>query len=310
MAQSLQNTINWARAASGNYLSQTIGTGNEPAITNANNVKSLILAMPWPWNRAKASFTTTIGIQDYVVEDLTQWGWLESASTQPCATVTEVAGSGTTATITAANAFNQGDTVTITGLTNTAFNVTNAPILTATSSQFTFASTTSLSATADSGLALSGTIFAIPDVFNSKPLDVTSQQQRPHTIGVQMNDDSGDITFRLMGAPDATYNIVLNYQQSCVLFTALSGAGGTWAPIPDYYGFIYNRGFLGECLGPVNAGRAQAEKHGFIMALMAVAEGLELADKAIFMSSYLNIDAQTAANMLDVQQGVAAKAQQ
>ena len=60
---------------------------------------------------------------------------------------------------------------------------------------------------------------------------------------------------------------------------------------------------------PVDAQRSLVEKQRFIMSLISIAEGMELADKAIFVAQYLNIDAQTAAKMLGVQQGGTSKAQ-
>jgi hypothetical protein len=310
MSRTLQATIDWATTFV-NYLPLNVGTSNQPAIDNANNVKQLFISpeLKWNWNRNTKSFQTVIGQQDYAQTGMTDFGFLETASFQPCATITNVAGDGTTATITAPNAFVKGNTVTITGLTHTAFNVTNAVITSASATQFQFASTTTQVSTTDAGLAVSGQIQQIADVLNSEPIAESSDPTNPHTIAVQTNDNAGNITFRLLGVPPGTFNIILNYQKAATLFTALTGAGGTWSPIPDHYAYIYNRGFLAETLEPVDATRAQIEKQRFIMSLVSVAEGLELADKAIFMAQYLGIDAATAANMLNTQQGTAAKAQ-
>jgi hypothetical protein len=311
MSHTLLQTIDWAQSFV-NYLPLTVGTGNNPALTNANNILQLFLSpdvMTWSWNRGTTSFQTVIGQQDYVVNitnaSVPTFGYLETASLQPCAAITNVAGSGTVATITAPNAFSAGSTVTITGLTHTAFNVTNAPILTATATQFTFASSTSQSSTADTGLAVSGTIFQIKDIKNSEPLSKSSDGARPNSIAVQYDDGAGNITFRFMSVPNATFLCVLDFQQAAVPFTTTSS---TWGTIPDKYAYIYNRGFLAETLEPVDAQRAQTEKQRFILSLVSIAEGLEMQDKAIFVAQYLNIDAQTAASMLDTQQGVSAKA--
>lgn len=312
MSIQLSSTIGWAQTFV-NYLPLTIGTNNEPAITNANNIKSLFLSVdvgPWSWNRAKISFQTVLGQQDYVESVLSAsvpiFGYLETATYQPAATITNVAGSGTIATITAANAFIAGNLVTITGLTNTVFNVTNAAILTASATQFTFASTYSLSSTADSGLALSGNIIQFDDVKNTEPLSESSNLQEPATVSVQYDDGAGNITFRLMGVPNGQYNVILNFQMASQPFT---GTSSTWSPIPDRYDYIFNRGFLAETLEPVDAQRAALEKQRFIMSLISIAEGMTLSQKLIFMAQYLNIDAQTAAKMLGVQQGGTSKAQ-
>jgi hypothetical protein len=312
MSVALSSTVGWSQTFV-NYLSQTIGTNNEPAITNANNIKQIFLSVdvgPWSWNRSTISFQTVAGQQDYTEPILSAsvpiFGWLETATVQPSATITNVAGSGTIATITAANAFAAGNLVTTTGLTNTVFNVANATIITATATQFTFASTHSLSSTADSGLAVSGQLFQLKDVKNTDPLSESTDQQRPSAISVQSDDGAGNIKFRFMGVPNAQYNAILNFQQASQPFTTTSS---TWSPIPDRYAYIYNRGFLAETLEPVDAQRSLAEKQRFVMSLVSIAEGMELADKAIFIAQYLNIDAQTAANMLGVQQSGQAKAQ-
>ena len=56
------------------------------------------------------------------------------------AVITNVSGSGTVVTYTAANSFSVGGTVTITGVDPAAYNLTNATVATATSTQFTVAS--------------------------------------------------------------------------------------------------------------------------------------------------------------------------
>lgn len=59
------------------------------------------------------------------------------------ATITSVSGNGTIATYISANSFNPGDVVDITGVDIAGYNVNNAIIVSATSSQFTIANTTS-----------------------------------------------------------------------------------------------------------------------------------------------------------------------
>jgi hypothetical protein len=83
----LQNSINWALPYL-KYQPLTIGTANEPAITNANTILQTILGPPfvWRWNRGSDSSTSTVaGTQDYPVA-LATFGYLEKA------TVTDVNG--------------------------------------------------------------------------------------------------------------------------------------------------------------------------------------------------------------------------
>lgn len=305
MSRTLQQVINWGLNKV-NYIPLTVDAG-EPAIGDANNVKQLFLSagLAWAFNRASTTFKTIIGQTDYTVNALTDFNVLEIATFQKCGTITNVAGSGTVATITAVNQFKVGETVTISGLTHTAFNGTFT-ITTASAANFTFASASSQASTADAGLALAGRIQQFKEVYNNKPLGESTEIQEPFSISVMTIDTSSNVMFRIMGAPDKNYQVILWYQKNAVPITSVSS---NFDPIPDTYAYIYNRLLLGEFLENVDPQRAQAEKQRGIMALVSAAEGLELADKAIFMAQYLNIDAQTAANMIDTQQGTGAKAQ-
>jgi len=76
----LQNTVNWALPFT-RYAPITIGTANEPTITNANLVMQTILGPPfiWRWNRTSTSTVTVSGTQDYVVA-LPNFGFFEKAT--------------------------------------------------------------------------------------------------------------------------------------------------------------------------------------------------------------------------------------
>lgn len=208
----LQDSINFARPYIG-YLVPTIGTNFEPSVSAANHSAQIICNPPltWAWNRDKKTFTITQGVQDYVQTGWTDFAVLESAVLQSAGIITNVAGSGTVATITANNQFALGASVIITGLATTVFNGTFT-ITGATSTSFTFASTHSVSSTSDTGLAVSGQLIIIDDVRNNKPLNEASDQARPKSIAVQNNDDAGDVTLRFLSVPDQTYQVTLTYQ--------------------------------------------------------------------------------------------------
>jgi hypothetical protein len=76
-----------------------------------------------------------------------------SSTSYKTAVVTAASGNGTTITYTAANSFVAGQLVTITGLTTTAANLTNAVVATASSSNFTVTNATSVSDTAQTAVA-------------------------------------------------------------------------------------------------------------------------------------------------------------
>src|ERR1700733_12640100 len=285
MPNTIQTSINFVQAALGFWI-PTIGTGNEPALSAANLTQQVMTSPPFrfPWNRNTASFQTTQFVQDYTV-NVTDFGFLETGTFQPSAGITNVAGSGTTATMIAANSFKPGALVTITGLTNVAFNVTNQPILTASATQFTFASATSLASTPDAGLALSGRIGPL-NIKNTTPLGESSDSQQPITIAVQLNTVGTSIKVRLLGTPNARYNIVLWYQKFAPLLSALTGSTGQWIA-PDYFSYVYNRGFLAHLYEARGDVRAQQEKIAFAAALLATTEGLTDTEVNIFLAQYL-----------------------
>lgn len=76
-----------------------------------------------------------------------------SAISYKTAVVTAASGNGTTITYTSVNSFKAGELVTITGLTTSGANLTNAVIATATSSNFTVTNATSVSDTGQTAVA-------------------------------------------------------------------------------------------------------------------------------------------------------------
>lgn len=301
----LSDTINWAQAFIG-YLVPTIGTNNEPAITSANNTGQTVCGAPltWSWNRSKVSFVLAAGTQDYAKTGYTTFSVLEGATVQPAANITNVVGSGTVATMTAANKFSVGATVIITGLTNTVFNGTWI-ITAANSTSFSFASSSSVSTTADTGLALSGQIFTIPSVKNSEPLGESIDLGRPNAISVQANDNTGNITFRFLNVPDQVYNCIVTFQMVPPVFTATST---TWSPIPNEFSYIYSNLFLAELLEANDeAQRAQVYRAKGIATLLAKAEGLDEKDKQQFLATYLRGENYAQSQQLKTQQGSQAR---
>lgn len=208
----LQGTVNWASA----FIQGTplfVWSGSEPAVSIASMVRNSILNAPmtWSWNRKEDSSTTTvIGQQDYTVS-LTDFGFLEKATLTPSAAITNVVGTGTTATMTAANIFQVGDTVVITALTHTAFNGT-FKVTAATSTSFSFLSATVQSSASDTGTAVGGQVYEITEIHNTTALAPASTQGRPNALSIITNTPGTNIKIRLMTVPQATYLVTLTYQ--------------------------------------------------------------------------------------------------
>ena len=111
-------------------------------------------------------------------------------------------------------------------------------------------------------------------------------------IAAQLDDDSGNITFRMFPAPDKAYAVVVEYQKSATLFTAVTD---TWTPIPDYLSYLVNEGFQAKGFEYLNDPRFQTSMQLFMTNLASEAEGLSLSEKNIWLSDRLNTMRQTAA---------------
>lgn len=228
----LMMTMSWSAAyVQGSPLTEW--GGNEPATTIATMIRNSLLNAPltWPWNRAEDSSTTTIaGQQDYTVT-LANFGFLEKASLQPTAAITNVQGTGSVAvmTVAAPMAFVVGNLVTITGLSHTAFNGTFT-ITAVTATTFSFASATTQVSASDTGTATGGEVFEITEVHNTTPLSPASNKSRPNAIAIITSNQGTSIKVRLMSVPQATYVLTLTYQIAATQFgpfTILSVAAGT-----------------------------------------------------------------------------------
>jgi len=121
-------------------------------------------------------------------------------------------------------------------------------------------------------------------------LMVETRPNQPTKISAQLDDDNGNITFRLFPAPDQIYNIEVTYQMAAPTFTALTQ---TWAPIPDYLSYLYNTGTRALTYEYMNDPRFQTEMSLFLQQVVSANEGLTDAQKSIFLSERLNVQRQT-----------------
>jgi len=81
MSYTIQQSINFAQTFI-QYAPLAVGTGNEPAISLANEIQNMILNAPftWAWNRAEDNSLTLVpGTQDYTV-NLTNFSFLEKVT--------------------------------------------------------------------------------------------------------------------------------------------------------------------------------------------------------------------------------------
>jgi hypothetical protein len=305
----LQNSINWSQTFGG-WRGLALGVQNEPAITCANIILQTMLGAPfcWNWNRSSVQFLTTIGIQDYVTV-AASFGFIEKASYVLASRITNTALTANVATYTSANSFAVGTNVTITGTTNGAgvFNIINQPIVSATSTQFTIAITNSnIGSASDTGTAVlnssgvTGSLTEISNVINV--LGSGNELGTPAYIAPQVDDNAGNITFRILAIPDQVYQITIVYQKR--IPALMNSLGSTWAPIPDHYSFIYQYGFLALIAAYFSDNRYGFFSQKFVAGLLGAAEGLSEDQKNVFSRAWYNSVTEQQFTNLRTEQGV------
>ena len=141
-----------------------------------------------------------------------------------------------------------------------------------------------------------GQSIQIPEIRTN--LSLSGDQGRPHTIAPYFDDNEGNISFRFNpGQIDIDSNIELVYQKAPVLMTSTSSV---W-PIPDSYGHIYDNGLLFYFLLYAGDSRAFAIGQKFASNLIALSEGLDEQDKAIFLGEWETILTQAARGQYKMQ---------
>jgi hypothetical protein len=107
----------------------------------------------------------------------------------------------------------------------------------------------------------------------------------PTKIAPQLDDDSGNITFRLFPPPDKAYTLNITYQKAAPIFVATTD---TWAPIPDYFSYLYTSGFLAKSYEYFGDERFPAAMQLFVRQLSAANGGLSDSQINIFLGDQIN----------------------
>lgn len=114
-------------------------------------------------------------------------------------------------------------------------------------------------------------------------LTVNPVEKRPEKISDQFDDNAGNITFRMDSLPDQNYTCYVDYQQNAPLMT--SPASG-WGPVPDYFNYIFNYGFLSAISLLVNDARFPIFEKYFIGRLLGAQSGLSEQERNIFLANW------------------------
>jgi len=305
----IADTIEWAKKFSFSR-NPVIGNSLEPALSSAGMVMQTILGPPfsWWWNNEEVVFTCN--------------------PTAKTATITNIVIASGIATITCSNTFAIGDMVIPSAVgTTTGLNGQILEILTASSSQITAKTTVPDVAThADTGTLTDMTtqdyttqssefshiehasIFDINttpgkwyelEVKNNLALDSTTD--RPRFVNPHVEDGNGNMTWRVMPAPDKAYPVAIHIQKAA---PAIASMNQTWAPIPDYMQYVYNWGFLALMWFFSDDPRANFANQKFVTGLLARAEGIDEQQKNAFLNNWNSL---TSGQMMREQQGTQAR---
>lgn len=274
--------------------SLNIGDFKEPIITSANNVMQTMLGRPfrWPENRVVTGFLATAGQQDYLL----LYSWPASQALTSGTFVIDAAGNvqkvttpGTTgATIPSFNSTLNGTT------TDNTVTWTNVGAIPNAAASYLFG-------WLENASVQDPTTSKWIQIQNKVDLALDAAQSRPQNISAELIGTLG-VTFRLMPVPDKAYLVAITMQQGAPLFTSLNQ---TWAPLPDYLGYIYNLGLLSYAYEFSDDARWTGARQRFIASLLGAAQGLSQTEVNIFlMSQWQTVTGQPMSNALTLQQGI------
>ena len=303
----LQQSVNWAQSFI-EGLPLTAWIGNEPAVSIANIVRSIIMNAPftWPWNRTEDSSTSTVaGTQDYTI-NLTDFAYLEKVTLVDAAgNCWEVPNVSNTNTIGKASA--------ITSQQSRPTSCAVKSYIPGTSVSIRF-------------LPVPSAIYTINLTYQKLPTPVG-----PYIITSVANSVGADATYTGIFTPAAfpsgstvtitgfvtnptnngTFSVVSATSTNLVVANAAAVAesasasvfNGNWFPIPDSFIDIFNTLFLAEAFQAQDDARAQVYRQRGAASLLSKAEGLTDMEVNAFMMQFLQREAQMMSKQLRTQQG-------
>lgn len=120
-------------------------------------------------------------------------------------------------------------------------------------------------------------------------------------IAPWLDDNNGNITFRLQPPPDKTYTLDITYQKASPKFASLNEV---WNPIPDYFADLIQTGFLAKAYELVGDDRYPSTMQLFVRSLVATNGGLTQSQVNIFLAEQLNSSITQQAGMQESQAAV------
>jgi hypothetical protein len=128
-----------------------------------------------------------------------------------------------------------------------------------------------------------GTIFELNGAVTLARVGIS---RRPVEVAPQYDDNQGNITFRFNSIPNQNYNANFDIQMKPQMLTS---PASTFGPVPDEFGYLFNKGMLSEGALLVNDSRFEIWRKDFVAGLLATQDGLDAQAKAIFYEQMLNM---------------------
>jgi hypothetical protein len=110
--------------------------------------------------------------------------------------------------------------------------------------------------------------------------------RRPVLAAPVYDDNQGNITLRFNSVPDQNYTAAFDYQRKAPLLTSWAQPFG---PVPDEFGYIFNKWFLAEAAILVNNSLFEIWRREAVSALLATQDGLDAQAKLIFLEQMTNV---------------------
>ena len=141
---------------------------------------------------------------------------------------------------------------------------------------------------------------SVAELVNRLNLGEDVVQSQPQFISARLDNNNGQITFRLLPVPDKSYTVNLTYQNSAPTFGALTD---TWAPIPDYLSYLYQSGFNARAYEYFLDERFGSSMQLFVRQLVGASEGLDETQKNIFLGMRTDTSREEQASQMSGQFG-------
>lgn len=290
MFNSLYNSINFAKTYT-QYSPLTAGLGLEPASTIGSIVRNSLLNAPmtWQFNRAEQTFSTVIGLQDYVIATVPDLSFVEKVSlSDDAGNIYEIKDIYNNAAL-AVSAFQQRpsamsveSSTVISNVLNYKFRFLGVPeaIYTVTlvyqklAPQFGPFFITSVAAHSGANTSYTGSFDPL-----SFPTGATA-------IITGCTNSANNGSFVVVSC-STTVLVVANGAGVLEATTTAYANNFSWDPIPNQFSDVYNNLFLAEAMAVVDDARAQLYRQRGVAAFLAKASGLTEMQKNVFIQQWL-----------------------